>query len=185
MLLNSECTKSLTRWPSQSTIPSLFCQRPFECHLLYTSWWHQIAHYSLVTLFCKTEWQFTCAQLCITIRYKPFGLIQVSKDFRSVRIAHMKGNFVRGAPWIMQWQSGFAGLAEINMILNKETRWNCWFYLAEEEVKKLGFREQLLKAMMHKGHMCLDANFRKKDLSYISEVYIILYLPMHAHNTAF
>lgn len=84
MLLSSECTKSLSRWPPQSTIPSLFCQRPFKCHLLYTSWWHQIAHYSLLTLFCETEWQFTCAQLCIAIRYKPFGLIQVSKDFRSV-----------------------------------------------------------------------------------------------------
>lgn len=75
--------------------------------------------------------------MCIAIRYKPFGLIQVSKDFGSGHIAHMKGNFVRGAPWIMQWQSGFAGLAEINMIPNKETRWNQQrFYPAEEEDKK-------------------------------------------------
>lgn len=63
----------------------------------------------------------------------------------------------------MQWQSGFAGLAEINMIPNKETRWNCRFHPAENEgEKKKGFREQLFKAMMHKGHMCLDANVERR-----------------------
>lgn len=45
----------------------------------------------------------------------------------------------------MQWQSGFAGLAEINMIPNKETRWNWRFYPAEREERKFGFREAVLK----------------------------------------
>lgn len=130
-----KCMDSLARWPQRLIITSVFCQKPLECHCLTSSWWHQISHYSLLTLFCETGWQFTWAQLCIAITYKPFRLIQVSKDFRSGRIAHMKGNFVRGAPWIMQWQSGFAGLAEINLIPNKETRWNWQFYPAEKEGK--------------------------------------------------
>lgn len=37
----------------------------------------------------------------------------------------------------MQWQSGFAGLAEINMIANKGTRWNWLFYPAEREERNL------------------------------------------------
>lgn len=96
----------------------------------------------------------------------------------------MKGNFVRGAPWIMQWQSGFAGLAEINMIPNKETRWNWRFYPAEREGKKIwiwiyrvGF-----KAMMHKGHMCREANVEKRILH---TLFIILYLSIPIHKTVF
>lgn len=65
----------------------------------------------------------------------------------------------------MQRQSGFAGLVEINMIPNKETRWShrfLFFTLAQtgelEEVKKkdLGF-----KAMMHKGRTSHRANDQK------------------------
>lgn len=55
----------------------------------------------------------------------------------------------------MQWQSGFAGLAEINMIPNKETRWN-WLVLSSREGAwggdlnlDLGFKE-----VMQKGHAC-------------------------------
>lgn len=47
----------------------------------------------------------------------------------------------------MQWQSGFAGLAEINMIPNKETRWN-WRVLSSKEgggERKFGFREEVLR----------------------------------------
>lgn len=67
----------------------------------------------------------------------------------------------------MQWQSGFAGLAEINMMPNKEMRWNRRFFIRREKEgdaeKKCGFKGQLFKATIYKGHMCMDA--QEKDLS--------------------
>lgn len=59
----------------------------------------------------------------------------------------------------MQRQSGFAGLAEINMIPNKETRWSRRFFLLFFLMPAQ--TGEVFKAMMHKGRTSHRANDQK------------------------
>jgi len=49
----------------------------------------------------------------------------------------------------MQWESGFAGPAEINVIWNKGKRWSQWFYSVKKE-EKISIWRPGLTAKMHK-----------------------------------
>lgn len=171
-MLNVWVSEPLDRWPSAANNPPFAL--PVEKNISSVTCFGVADDIKSHTIhswpyFRETEWQFTWAQLCIAIRYKPFGLIQVSKDFRSGHIAHMKGNFVRGAPWIMQWQSGFAGLAEINMIPNKETRWNRRVLSSREGGgRKFGFREEVLRQWCTKDIRCGMQMLKKHSIFILS-----------------
>lgn len=87
-----------------TTIPSLDGQNPIGYQLLddtIHSWPHSGRNDALPEPSCA-----------LASGIKPLAFIRVSEDFCSGRAAQMKENFVRGMPWIMQWQSGFADLAE-------------------------------------------------------------------------